>query len=155
MKISGLVGIAILTTVLSSDPAHAMKWLDELDLRSQCAAYLKAPESKEGVLCESFIQGYLSGIHALQRNVDKKISQKRSPTGESFSDRAIKMRVGSRFRYIDPSLHRGFCVADDVPSKVVVQKIVAYLTDHEKDTPLPDNKVLFNALLENFPCDED
>ena len=154
MKIAGLVGVAILATVLSSGPAYAMKWLDELDLRSQCAAYLKAPGSKEGVLCESFIQGYLSGIHALQRDVDKKISQKRSPTGESFSDRAIKMRIGSRFRYIDPSLHRGFCIPGAVESEGVVRRIVEYLNDHESDTPLPDNKILFNALLENFPCDE-
>ncbi|WP_321390161.1 Rap1a/Tai family immunity protein [Emcibacter sp.] len=154
MKIPGLVSVIALTVVLSSGPSRAMEWLDELDLRSQCSVYFQAPESKEGILCESFIQGYLSGIHSLRRDVDRKISKKVSPTGDSFSDRAIRTRAGSRFRYIDPALHRGFCISDDVTSDVVVRKVVTYLNEHPDDTPLPDNKILFNALLENFPCNE-
>ncbi|WP_417624671.1 Rap1a/Tai family immunity protein [Paremcibacter congregatus] len=155
MKRSGIVAIVFGCTALFSSPSQGMDWLDELDLRSQCASYLKAPEGRAGVLCESFIQGYLSGIHALRREVDSKIDKKRSPTGESFSDRAIRTRVGSRLKYIDPALHRGFCIANDVSPDVVVRKVVRYLDEHEGDTPLPDNKILFNALLENFPCNEE
>ena len=70
---------------------------------------------------------------------------------ESFSERAVRTRIGSRVDRYGPSVFAGFCVPDPVPLSEITDHVINLLRARENDDG-PAREVVYQALRANYPC---
>lgn len=143
-----ICGIAI----LASSDARAVEALSTEELVSHCVYYEKDPESVDGVFCVRYIQGFIDGAVATDERVTTNVADEYDRE-ESFSERAIRTRVGSRLERFG-TFYAEFCLGEPVPLKTVVELVVADLENTRRiaNQPLARDFV-YATLRTQFPCE--
>lgn len=150
MNIRKLALALLAGSLLLVTPTRAIEWLAEAELEEQCAEFLSDGQSRGGALCIAFIQGFLAGADATDGIVADRIRR----TGDSFSDRAIRNRIGSRLEQYGASYYAGYCISKDVQSSKVIGEVIDYLGKHPDEPGITANQAVYMALVERFPCED-
>ena len=138
--------------VLASSNANAVEALSTEELFSHCIYYEEDPESVDGVFCVRYIQGFIDGAVATDERVTKNVADEYD-RDESFSERAIRTRLGRRIEDFG-TYYAEFCLGEPLPLKTVVELIVADLgnTQRIENQPLARDFV-YTTLRMQFPCE--
>jgi hypothetical protein len=146
----GLMAAALLTT-----NATAVEPLSTEELTSHCALYENDPDGKDGIFCVRYIQGFIDGAVATDERVTNNVSAEYDEE-ESFSERAIRTRVGSRLQQFGPSYYAEFCLGDPVPLAEVVETVVEDLLKLDSlDGRVRARDVVYATLRRAYPCEAD
>ena len=146
---------ALLAGVLLTTNATAVEALSTEELTSHCAVYEDDPDGEDGIFCVRYIQGFIDGAVATDERVTNNVSAEYDKE-ESFSERAIRTRVGSRLQQFGPSYYAEFCLGDPVPLAEVVEVVVADLLSLETlDNFERARDVVYATLRRAYPCEAD
>ncbi len=148
-----VIGIVALSA--AADIAHAVEALSTEELISHCALYEEDPDGKDGIFCVRYIQGFIDGAVATDERVTYNVANEYD-RDESFTERAIRTRLGSRIDRYGPSYYAEFCLGEPVPlaevARVVVADLLA-LEDFEGRELARD--VVYATLRTEYPCEPD
>ena len=141
-------GIAL----LAFSDAKAVEALSTEELVSHCVYYENDPDSVDGVFCVRYIQGFIDGAVATDERVTNNVADEYDRQ-ESFSERAIRTRLGSRLERFG-TYYAEFCLGEPVPLKTVVELVIADLENTKRiaNQPLARDFV-YTTLRNQFPCE--
>lgn len=147
------IGIVALSAAASD--AQAVEALSTEELISHCAVYEKDPEGEDGIFCVRYIQGFIDGAVATDERVTYNVAAEYDQD-ETFTERAIRTRLGSRIDRYGPSYYAEFCLGEPLPLaevvRVVIRDLLA-LEDLEGRELARD--VVYATLRREYPCDAD
>ena len=137
---------------LLADRAHAVEALSTEELVSHCVYYEDDPEGADGVFCVRYIQGFIDGAVATDERVTKNVADEYD-RAESFSERAIRTRLGRRLEDFG-TYYAEFCLGEPVPLRTVVELVIADLDNTKRiaNQPLARDFV-YTTLRTQFPCE--
>lgn len=147
------IGI-VMTSVAVSD-ALAVEALSTEELISHCAVYEEDPEGKDGIFCVRYIQGFIDGAVVTDERVTYNVANEYDRE-ETFTERAIRTRLGSRIDRYGPSYYAEFCLGEPVPLTEVVRVVISDLSqiDGLEGRELA-REVVYATLRREYPCDTD
>ena len=147
------VGI-VMVSAFASD-AQAVEALSTEELISHCAVYEEDPDGEDGIFCVRYIQGFIDGAVATDERVTYNVA-KEYDRDETFTERAIRTRLGSRIDRYGPSYYAEFCLGEPVPLAEVVRVVVADLLELESlEGRELARDVVYATLRTEYPCDDD
>ena len=147
-----LPAIAAVVFLLPVD-ARAVEALDTEELVSHCVHYETNPDGEDGIFCVRYIQGFIDGAVATDERVTFSVADEYD-RDESFTERAIRTRVGNRIQRYGPSFYAGFCLGEPLPLKTVVEVVIEDLMDPEIVRNLPlARELVYATLVREFPCE--
>jgi hypothetical protein len=159
MKLRTLAAALLPPLLFPAQPASAL-WLSASELASHCDALLNDGEAAEATLCAAFIDGFLAGAAVAEESAARAAVGPTLPSGDSFSDRAVRTRVGSRLRRVVlPDLR--YCVDVTMPRHAVIDRVAEYILRHgasvraESGGEPRAQTLVHAALVAEFPCDDD
>ena len=148
-------GTAMLLVALYANEAAAVEALSTEELISHCAIYGDDPDGEDGIFCVRYIQGFIDGAVATDERVTYNVAAEFDKK-ETFTERAIRTRVGSRIERYGPSYYAEFCLGDPVPLAEVVDVVVADLLSLENvDGQDRARDVVYTTLRREYPCETD
>lgn len=149
-----LIAAASLALALMVAPAAwAVEALSTEELISHCEVFYDEPDGVDGIFCVRYIQGFIDGAVVTDERVTINIAEELDRS-ESFSQRAIRTRVGSRLDLYGPSVYAEFCLGEPVPLRAVVDVVIADLLDPEKIADMPlARDVVYATLRREYPCE--
>ncbi|MDJ0758518.1 MAG: Rap1a/Tai family immunity protein [Woeseiaceae bacterium] len=154
MKIKLLL-IAAVALMLVADRADSVEPLSTPELAEHCAFYFDEPEGKDAIFCIRYVQGFIDGAVATDARVLENIATE-FDEDESFSERAIRNRIGSRVNLRGPTVYADFCLGESVSLAAVVEKVVNDLANRKVlDEDLLARDAVFSTLRREYPCDPD
>jgi hypothetical protein len=146
--------IGVIAVSAASD-ALAVEALSTEELISHCAVYEQDPDGEDGIFCVRYIQGFIDGAVVTDERVTYNVADEYDRE-ESFTERAIRTRLGSRIDRYGPSYYAEFCLGEPVPlaevARVVIADLLA-LEDLEGRELARD--VVYATLRREYPCDAD
>ncbi len=111
------------------------------------------PDGEDGIFCVRYIQGFIDGAVATDERVTYNVAAEYDKS-ESFTERAIRTRVGSRLNRYGPSYYAEFCLGDPVPLATVVEVVVADLLGLESlEGQERARDVVYATLRREYPCE--
>ena len=147
------IGIIALSAVTSD--ARAVEALSTEELISHCAVYERDPDGEDGIFCVRYIQGFIDGAVVTDERVTYNVADEYD-RDETFTERAIRTRLGSRIDRYGPSYYAEFCLGEPLPlaevARVVIKDLLA-LEDLEGRELARD--VVYATLRREYPCDAD
>jgi hypothetical protein len=155
VKIVIATGLALLAlTIVPQRAAIAVERLSAAELASHCDYFRTSPDSTDGIFCVRYIQGFIDGAIATDERVTLNVADEYDRE-ESFSERAIRIRVGHRLANFG-SYYAEFCLGEPVPLAEVVDKVVGGL---EQAKPVSSTRhardIVYMTLREHYPCEAD
>ena len=149
LLIVGLFGLGI------SAPATAVDALSTEELASHCEHYDKDPAGKDGIFCVRYIQGFIDGAVATDERVTLNVAAEFEEE-ESFSERAARIRLGSRLERFGPSVYAEYCLGAPVLLAAVVDHVVASLQNQKVTANMPlARDLVYLTLRTDYPCMEE
>lgn len=147
--------IGIVTTSVAASDALAVEALSTEELISHCAVYEEDPEGADGIFCVRYIQGFIDGAVVTDERVTYNVANEYD-RDETFTERAIRTRLGSRIDRYGPSYYAEFCLGEPVPLAEVVRVVIADLSqiDSLEGRELA-REVVYATLRREYPCDTD
>ena len=121
------IGIVVIAAAAASD-ARAVEALSTEELISHCAIYEQDPEGEDGIFCVRYIQGFIDGAVATDERVAYNVANEYD-RDETFTERAIRTRLGSRIDRYGPSYYAEFCLGEPVPLAEVARVVIADLLE--------------------------
>lgn len=144
---------ALLLGMLYMHDATAVEPLSTEELILHCAVYEDDPDGEDGIFCVRYIQGFIDGAVATDERVTNNVADEYDKE-ESFTERAIRTRIGSRLDRFGPSVYAEFCLGDPVPLADVVELVVADLLKLESmDGRENARDVVYATLRREYPCE--
>jgi hypothetical protein len=133
----------------------AVEALSTEELISHCEIYPDDPDGKDGIFCVRYIQGFIDGAVITDERVTYNIADELD-RNETFSERAIRTRLGSRMNRYGPSVYAEFCLGEPVPLKEVVDAVVGDLLKpgFTKGKKLA-REAVYTTLRTTYPCSID
>lgn len=156
MNSERLLGVLIAGLALAPlSTANAVEALSTAELKSHCEVYEEDPDGEDGIFCVRYIQGFIDGAVVTDERVTLNVAEE-ADRSESFTERAIRTRVGSRLERYGPSVYADFCLGEPVPLAEVVEKVVDDLLNENfvREMPLARD-IVYATLRRNYPCEED
>jgi hypothetical protein len=141
-----LLGVAALD-------ASAVTPMGAAQLSDSCSAYIADASSDNGIHCVYYITGFLDGAVATDERVALNVATE-IEREESFSQRALRTRVGGHLRKRGASYYAEYCIGDPVPVREVIELVVA---EFARVAATPDTlarDVVYAALRSNYPCSQ-
>ena len=126
-----LIGVSAL--VLLSDRAQSVEPLSTPELAEHCAFYYEDRDGKDAIFCVRYVQGFIDGAVATDARVLENIATE-FDEDETFAERAIRSRIGSRINRRGPTVYADFCLGEPDSLEAVVEKVV----DDLATEPPPD-----------------
>ncbi len=147
--------IGIVAFSAAASDAHAVEALSTEELISHCAVYEKDPDGEDGIFCVRYIQGFIDGAVVTDERVTYNVAAEYDQD-ETFTERAIRTRLGSRIDRYGPSYYAEFCLGEPLPLaevvRIVIRDLLA-LEDLEGRELARD--VVYATLRREYPCDAD
>lgn len=147
------IGIAAFAAIASD--ALAVEALSTEELISHCAVYEEDPDGEDGIFCVRYIQGFIDGAVATDERVTYNVANEYDRE-ETFTERAIRTRLGSRIDRYGPSYYAEFCLGEPVPLAEVARVVIIDLLkieDLEGHELARD--VVYATLRREYPCEAD
>ena len=146
---------ALLLGMLYANEATAVEALSTEELISHCVVYEDDPDGEDGIFCVRYIQGFIDGAVATDERVTYNVAAEYD-RDETFTERAIRTRLGSRIERYGPSFYAEFCLGDPVPLAEVVEVVVADLLCLDSlDGRERARDVVYATLRREYPCEMD
>lgn len=143
----------LLMAALFVSEATAVEALSTEELTSHCVFYEDDPDGEDGIFCVRYIQGFIDGAVATDERVTYNVAAEYDKD-ESFTERAIRTRVGARINRYGPSYYAEFCLGDPVPLADVVEVVVADLLELESFEGREQARdVVYSTLRREYPCE--
>ncbi len=147
--------LAALILTLWSDRADSVEPLSTPELAAHCALYHEDPDGKDAIFCVRYVQGFIDGAVATDARVLENIATE-VDQDESYSERAIRTRIGSRINRRGPTVYADFCLGEPDTLEEVVEKVVDDLANRlVLDKDLLARDAVFTTLRREYPCDPD
>ncbi len=147
------MGIVALSAAASD--ARAVEALSTEELISHCAVYEKDPDGEDGIFCVRYIQGFIDGAVVTDERVTYNVADEYD-RDETFTERAIRTRLGSRIDRYGPSYYAEFCLGEPLPLAEVARVVIAdLLTLENLDGRELAREVVYETLRREYPCDTD
>ena len=141
--------------ILLSDKAGSVEPLSTPELAEHCAHYYDDKEGKDAIFCVRYVQGFIDGAVATDERVLENITAE-IDQDETFTERAIRNRIGSRIRLRGPTVYADFCLGEPDSLESVVEKVVDDLANREYlDENLLARDAVFATFRREYPCDPD
>ena len=135
--------------------AHAVEALSTEELISHCAVYEEDPDGEDGIFCVRYIQGFIDGAVVTDERVTYNVADEYD-RGETFTERAIRTRLGSRIDRYGPSYYAEFCLGEPLPLAEVARVVIADLLALEDLEGLElARDVVYATLRREYPCAAD
>jgi hypothetical protein len=146
--------IAIIAVSAASD-ALAVEALSTEELISHCVVYEQDPDGEDGIFCVRYILGFIDGAVATDERVTYNVADEYDRE-ESFTERAIRTRLGSRIDRYGPSYYAEFCLGEPVPLAEVAGVVISDLLalDSLEGRELARD-VVYSTLRREYPCEAD
>ncbi len=148
-----LVAFVALSSLVYAGTASAVEALSTEELIEHCTVYETDPDGEDGIFCVRYIQGFIDGAVATDERVTYNVANEYT-RDESFVERAIRTRVGSRLDRYGPSYYAEFCLGKPLPLAEVVRVVVRdllRLEDLEGRELARD--VVYATLRREYPCE--
>ena len=103
--------------------------------------------------CASYISGFLDGAVATDARVAENVADDLERK-ETFTERAIRTRVGERMQRHGPSVYAEYCIGEPVPVSEVIELL---RREMPKDPPDYDDlarDAVYALLRKHYPCRE-
>jgi hypothetical protein len=148
--LAGTVAIALGAQV---PLAHAVEALSTEALISHCATYEADPESGDGIFCVRYIQGFIDGAVATDERVTYNVAAEYD-RDETYTERAIRTRLGRSLERYGPSFYAEFCLGEPVRLATVVEVVVDDLLEPGRvgGSDLARD-VVYATLRRAYPCE--
>jgi hypothetical protein len=147
------IGIVMISTAASD--ALAVEALSTEELISHCVVYEQDPEGEDGIFCVRYIQGFIDGAVVTDERVTYNVANEYDRE-ETFTERAIRTRLGSRIDRYGPSYYAEFCLGEPLPLAEVARVVIADLLQLEDlEGRELAREVVYETLRREFPCDTD
>ena len=145
--------IGIVAFAAAASDARAVEALSTEELISHCAVYEEDPDGEDGIFCVRYIQGFIDGAVATDERVTYNVAAEYA-RDESFTERAIRTRLGSRLDRYGPSYYAEFCLGEPVPLAEVARVVIADLLALENlEGRELARDVVYATLRREYPCD--
>lgn len=152
-RISIVTALTVITSLACVGSASAVEALSTEELIEHCTVYETDPDGEDGIFCVRYIQGFIDGAVATDERVTYNVANEYT-RDETFSERAIRTRVGSRLDRYGPSYYAEFCLGEPLPLAEVVRVVVRdllRLKDLEGRELARD--VVYATLRREYPCE--
>jgi hypothetical protein len=152
MKILMIGAIALFTF---AERAGSVEPLSTPELAEHCAVYYEDPEGEDAIFCVRYVQGFIDGAVATDARVLENIATE-FDEDETFAERAIRSRIGSRVSRRGPTVYADFCLGEPDSLEEVVEKVVNDLANRKVlDEDLLARDAVFSTLQREYPCSPD
>jgi SOS response regulatory protein OraA/RecX len=147
--------LGALALFLLAGRAGSVEPLSTPELAKHCAFYHEDPEGKDAIFCVRYVQGFIDGAVATDARVLENIATE-FDNDETFAERAIRSRIGSRVNRRGPTVYADFCLGEPDSLEEVVEKVVSDLANRKVlDEDLLARDAVFSTLRREYPCDPD
>ena len=154
MKLQSLI-IGAVALLLVAERAQSVEPLSTPELAGHCAFYYEDRDGKDAIFCIRYVQGFIDGAVATDARVLENIATE-FDEDESFSERAIRTRIGSRVNLRGPTVYADFCLGEADSLEAVVEKVINDLANRKVlDEDLLARDAVFSTLRREYPCDPD
>lgn len=141
--------------MLLSGKAGSVEPLSTPELAEHCSHYYENREGEDAIFCVRYVQGFIDGAVATDERVLENIAAE-IDRDETFTERAIRNRIGSRIRLRGPTVYADFCLGEPDSLESVVENVVDDLANREHlDENLLARDAVFATLRRVYPCDSD
>ena len=148
-----LLGAA--TLLLLSGKANSVEPLSTPELAEHCAHYYEDREGEDAIFCVRYVQGFIDGAVATDERVLENVAAE-IDQDETFTERAIRNRIGTRIRLRGPTVYADFCLGEPDSLESVVEKVVDDLANRKYlDESLLARDAVFSTFQREYPCDSD
>lgn len=146
------VFIGTLALLLLADEAYSVEPLSTPELAEHCAFFHEDRDGEDAIFCVRYVQGFIDGAVATDARVLENIATE-FDDDESFADRAIRSRIGSRINRRGPTVYADFCLGEPDSLEEVVEKVVRDLANRKVlDEDLLARDAVFSTLRREYPC---
>jgi hypothetical protein len=154
MKIKTLP-VGVLALLFLAGPAESVEPLSTPELAGHCAFYNDDRDGKDAIFCIRYVQGFIDGAVATDARVLENIATEiEGGEDETFSERALRTRIGSRTSRGGPTAYADFCLGEPDSLEEVVKKVVDDLASRKVlDEDLLARDAVFSTLRREYPCD--
>ena len=143
---------ALLAMTTAGERAMAVEALSTEELVSHCVVYENDPEGEDGIFCVRYIQGFIDGAVATDERVTFNVAAEYEKD-ETFTQRAIRTRLGSRLDLYGPSFYAEFCLGEPVLLAEVAQVVITDLLALESfEGRELARDVVYASLRRAYPC---
>ena len=146
-----LICIVVITGLLTMPRASAIEPLSAAQLKDFCSKAAASYDDPESWLCIYYVKGFLDGAVATDARVAENVVAEIEEE-ESFAERAIRTRVGSRLRDYGPSVYAEFCVGQPDPVAEVIQHVNEEMDRYDDLEGVQAQKVVYASLRRHYPC---
>ena len=147
--------LGAISLLLLTERAGSVEPLSTPELAEHCALYHDDPEGKDAIFCVRYVQGFIDGAVATDARVLENIATE-FEKDETFAERAIRSRIGSRVNRRGPTVYADFCLGEPDSLEEVVEKVVDDLANREVlDEDLLARDAVFSTLRREYPCKPD
>ena len=146
-----LICAAAVSCLLVSPRALSIEPLSAAQLQQACVDYRENADSPWSLLCIYYVKGFLDGAVATDKRVAENVAAEIEKE-ESFTERAIRTRVGNRLKEYGPSVYAEFCAGQPDPIADVVLHVVEELGRYDKLEGLQAQTVVYASLRRHYPC---
>ena len=153
MRVSLIFALAI-SFLLTAPRASAIEPLTAEQLQQACVEFKGQADSAYSALCVYYVKGFLDGAVATDGRVAENVAAE-IEEAESFTERAIRTRVGSRLEEYGPSVYAEFCVGQPDPIAEVVMHVVEELERYDDLEGVQAQNVVYASLRRHYPCEVD
>jgi hypothetical protein len=144
-----------LALLLLADKAYSVEPLSTPELAEHCAFFHADSDGKDAIFCIRYVQGFIDGAVATDARVLENIATE-FDDDETFADRAIRSRIGSRINRRGPTVYADFCLGEPDSLYEVVEKVVDDLANRKVlDEDLLARDAVFSTLRREYPCKPD
>lgn len=142
-----------LALLLPAERAGSVEPLSTPELAGHCAFYYEDRNGEDAIFCIRYVQGFIDGAVVTDARVLENIATE-FDEDESFAERAIRSRIGTRIRLRGPTVYADFCLGELNSLEEVVEKVVDDLADREVlDEDLLARDAVLSTLQREYPCD--
>lgn len=137
----------MLGTILSAG-TYALETLDSQELLAQC----QSENAGEVAICTGYINGFLDGAFATDPGVVENVVTEMGKQ-ETFSERAIRTRLGKTQERYGPSYYAGFCISADLSMDTILAELREAARQDVSDTSQHNTRdYLYRLLQAKHPC---
>jgi len=144
---------AAIGALLLAPSAWAVEALTTEELVLHCAKYGDETAAEDRTFCIRYVQGFIDGAVATDDRVLSSLAGEYEKE-ETFSERAIRTRLGSRVAQYGATSYAGYCLGDPVPLREVVEHVVEDSRNPTLTAAHPLARELVYAILRTrYPCE--
>lgn len=146
------IGMLMVGALMLVPSAWAVEKLTTAELVSHCDKYYDETAEEDRIFCVRYIQGFIDGAIATDERVLRNVAKELGDS-ESFSERAMRTRVGSRLDRYGATSYAGYCLGDPVPLREVVEFVVEDAKDPQRIAANPlARELVYATLRDHYPC---